>query len=77
MNVLGGADEKPTSLEIPLAVAGFWNRIAENVDSVTETGSETLQLNGAPDCLPGASGRIQGSCRCFETSTRDLFDLLG
>ncbi len=48
VNLLGGADEKPTSLEIPLAVAGFWSRIAENVDSVTETGSETLPLNGAP-----------------------------
>ncbi len=48
VNVLGGADEKPTSLTIPLAVAGFWNRIAKNVDSVTETGSETLPLNEAP-----------------------------
>jgi hypothetical protein len=48
LNVLGRMDEKPTSLEIPLAVARFWNRIAENVDSVTETGSETLPLNGAP-----------------------------
>jgi hypothetical protein len=48
MNELGGVDEKPTSLTIPLAVAGFWNRIAKNVDSVTETGSETLSLNGAP-----------------------------
>jgi hypothetical protein len=48
VNVLGGSDEKPTSLEIPIAVAGFWNRIAEKVDSVTETGSETLPLNGAP-----------------------------
>jgi hypothetical protein len=51
VSVLGGSDEKPTSLVIPLAVAGFWNRIAQNVDSVTETGSETLPLNGAPtDC---------------------------
>jgi peroxiredoxin len=48
VNVLGGADEKPTSLSIPLALAGFWNRIAKNVDTVTETGSETLPLNGAP-----------------------------
>jgi hypothetical protein len=48
VNVLGGADEKPTSLTIPLAVTGFWNRIAKNVDSVTETGSETLPLNGEP-----------------------------
>lgn len=48
VNELGGVDEKPTSLTIPLAVAGFWNRIAKNVDSVTETGSETLSLNGAP-----------------------------
>jgi hypothetical protein len=48
VNVLGGNDEKPTSLEIPIAVAGFWTRIAEKVDSVTETGSETLPLNGAP-----------------------------
>jgi len=48
VNVLGGTDEKPTSLEIPIAVAGFWTRIAEKVDSVTETGSEMLLLNGAP-----------------------------
>src|ERR1700677_2466385 len=48
VNVLGGTDEKPTSLQIPLAVAGFWTRIAEKVDSVTETGSETLPLNEVP-----------------------------
>ena len=48
VNVASGTDEKPTSLNIPLAVTGFWSRIAEKVDSVTETGSETLPLNGAP-----------------------------
>ena len=47
VNVLGGSDEKP-SIGIPFAVAGFWNRIAEKVESVTETGTETLPLNGAP-----------------------------
>jgi peroxiredoxin len=46
VNVLGGSDEKP-SVGIPFAVAGFWDQIAENVESVTETGSETLPLNGA------------------------------
>jgi hypothetical protein len=48
VNVLGGTDEKPTSINIPFAVTGFWSRIAEKVDSVTETGSEALPLNGAP-----------------------------
>ncbi len=48
VKVLGGSDEKPTSVNIPFAVAGFWERIAENVESVTETGKETLPLNGAP-----------------------------
>src|ERR1035437_3022526 len=48
VNVLGGSDEKPTSVSIPFAVTGLWDRIAENVDSVTETGTETLPLNGAP-----------------------------
>jgi peroxiredoxin len=47
VNVLGGSDDKP-SIGIPFAVAGFWDRIAENVESVTETGTETLPLNGAP-----------------------------
>jgi peroxiredoxin len=47
VNVLGGSDEKPASIAIPLIVAGNWDRIAENVDSVTETGTETLPLNGA------------------------------
>jgi peroxiredoxin len=46
VNVLGGSDEKP-SIGIPYAVAGGWDRIAENVESVTETGMETLPLNGA------------------------------
>lgn len=46
-NLLGGSDEKPTSLSIPFAVTGLWDRIAENVESVTESGSETLPLNGA------------------------------
>jgi hypothetical protein len=48
VKVLGGSDEKPTSIEIPFAVTGFWDRIAEHVESVTETGTETLPLNGAP-----------------------------
>ncbi len=43
-----GTDEKPTTANIPFAVAGFWDRIAENVVSVRETGSDTLPLNGAP-----------------------------
>jgi len=47
VNVLGGSDEKPT-IGIPIAVAGFLDRIAENVESVTETGTETLPLNGTP-----------------------------
>jgi peroxiredoxin len=46
VNVLGGTDEKPV-IAIPFVVAGFWDQIAENVDSVTETGAETLPLNGA------------------------------
>jgi peroxiredoxin len=45
VNVLGGSDEKP-SIGIPVVVAGGWDRIAENVESVTETGTETLPLNG-------------------------------
>jgi peroxiredoxin len=45
VNVLGGSDEKP-GISIPFAVAGFWDQIAENVESVTETGTETLSLNG-------------------------------
>jgi hypothetical protein len=48
VNVLGGTEEKPTSIDIPLAVTGFWSRIAERVDSAMETGSETLPLNGEP-----------------------------
>ncbi len=48
VNVLGGSDEKPASISIPFAVAGFWDRIAENVESVSETGTETLPLNGQP-----------------------------
>ena len=48
VNVLGGSDEKPTSIGIPFAVTGSWDRIAENVESVTATGTETLPLNGAP-----------------------------
>jgi len=47
VNVLGGSDEKP-AIGIPFAVAGFWNTIAENVESVTEIGTESLPLNGAP-----------------------------
>jgi peroxiredoxin len=46
VNVLGGSDEKP-SIGIPFAVAGGWDRIAENVESLAETGAETLPLNGA------------------------------
>jgi hypothetical protein len=48
VNVLGGTEEKPTSIDIPLAVTGFWSGIAERVDSAMETGSETLPLNGEP-----------------------------
>jgi len=47
VNMVGGSDEKP-SIGIPFAVAGGWDRIAENVESVTETGTETLPLNGGP-----------------------------
>ena len=47
VNVLGGSDEKPTDVSIPFVVAGLY-KIAENVESVTETGSETLPLNAAP-----------------------------
>jgi peroxiredoxin len=51
VNVSGGTDEKPTSFGIPFSVAQFWDKEAENVDTVTETGKETLPLNGAPtDC---------------------------
>jgi peroxiredoxin len=46
VNVLGGSDEKPT-IEIPFALTGFWDQIAEDVESVTETGTETLPFNGA------------------------------
>jgi peroxiredoxin len=48
VNVVGGSDEKPSSIGIPFVVAGGWDRIAENVESVTEAGTETLPLNGAP-----------------------------
>jgi peroxiredoxin len=48
VNVRGGADEKPPGIAIPFAVSGFWDRIAENVESVTQTGTETLPLNGTP-----------------------------
>jgi cytochrome c biogenesis protein CcmG/thiol:disulfide interchange protein DsbE len=41
-------DEKPPSLSIPFAVTSFWTRIAENVLTVREAGSETLPLNGTP-----------------------------
>jgi hypothetical protein len=47
VNVLGGSDEKP-SIGIPFVVAGGWDGIAENAESVTETGTESLPLNGAP-----------------------------
>ena len=47
VNLLGGSDEKP-SISIPFVVAGGWERVAENVESVTETGKETLPLNGSP-----------------------------
>jgi peroxiredoxin len=50
VNMLGGTDEKPV-MGIPFVISGGWDRIAENVDSVTETGKETLPLNGASsDC---------------------------
>jgi hypothetical protein len=45
VNVSGGTDEKPTSVGLPFAVAGFWDKIAEDVVSVRETGSDTLPLN--------------------------------
>jgi AhpC/TSA family len=47
-NVLGGSDVKPAGVSIPFAVAGLWSIIAENVESVTETGTESLPLNGTP-----------------------------
>ncbi len=47
-NVLGGSDVKPAEVSIPFAVAGLWSIIAENVESVTETGTESLPLNGTP-----------------------------
>jgi len=47
VNVLGGSDEMPTTIVFPFAVTGLWERIAEDVESVTETGTETLPLNGA------------------------------
>jgi len=37
----------PTVLNFD-TVTGSWDRIAENVESVTETGTEMLPLNGAP-----------------------------
>jgi peroxiredoxin len=46
-----GSDSKPMSLSIPFAVVGGFSRIAENVESVKETGAEQLSLNNAPvDC---------------------------
>jgi peroxiredoxin len=62
VNVLGGSDEKP-SIGIPFAVAGGWDRIAENVESVTETGTETLPLNGAPS-----------ACRVFRVQYKSPAD---
>jgi hypothetical protein len=47
VNVGGGTDAKSTSVSISFAIADLSN-MAQNVISVTETGSETLQLNGAP-----------------------------
>jgi peroxiredoxin len=47
VKVGGGSDEVPTAMAFPYAVTGFWERIAEDVESVTETGTETLPLNGA------------------------------
>gem|GEM_PF-5061051 len=35
-------------VSIPFVVVGHWDQVAENVESVTETGTETLPLNGAP-----------------------------
>jgi peroxiredoxin len=46
-----GGDEKPTSVSFPFSVTGGWSRMAENVTSVTEIGSEELPLNGTVvDC---------------------------
>lgn len=47
VNVGGGTDLKPTSANIPFAIANLWT-IADNVISVSETGSDVLPLNGAP-----------------------------
>jgi peroxiredoxin len=52
VNVLGGSNKRPSisdklpPIEFSFAVVGLWDRIAENVESVTETGTETLPLNG-------------------------------
>jgi peroxiredoxin len=46
VNVGGGTDAHPTSVNIPFGIANLWT-IAQNVISVTETGSEVLPLNGA------------------------------
>jgi len=46
-----GSDEKPKHFAIPFAVAGGWERMATNVTSVKEVGTERLPLNGEmTDC---------------------------
>lgn len=46
-----GNDEKPKSFGIPFAVTGGWARMATNVTSVREVGTERLPLNGeTTDC---------------------------
>jgi peroxiredoxin len=41
-----GSDGEPEAIGFPLIVTGAWEKIAENVASVTETGTERLLLNG-------------------------------
>jgi peroxiredoxin len=41
-----GSDEKPKRFAIPFSVAGGWERMATNITSVKEVGSERLPLNG-------------------------------
>ena len=46
-----GNDEKPQHFAVPFAVAGGWERMATNVASVKEVGTDQLPLNGVmTDC---------------------------
>jgi cytochrome c biogenesis protein CcmG/thiol:disulfide interchange protein DsbE len=47
VNIGSGSDQK-LGVSIPIVVALGWEGIAENVESITETGTETLPLNGSP-----------------------------